>query len=110
IRHYNDVIASLKAQGKADESGYLEKSIKFVDDQFVYCYEDKVILGIWGIQLRQNVRESYGIAEIQHFVRVKDPGEVNEDSDEIEPISRPQEFFTVRFQPGDYGSIEMDDA
>lgn len=63
LTHYSNVIDSLKNSGKTTESEFLAAAIKYVDDRFVYCYDDKVVLGAWGMQMRDNVRED--ISEIR---------------------------------------------
>lgn len=46
VAHYRKVIASLTGQNKA----ILESALKFVDERFVYCIGDKVVLALWGMQ------------------------------------------------------------
>ena len=55
LSHYKSVINTLKNEGKTDESNFLERAIKFIDNRFVYCYDGIVILGVWGMQLKDNV-------------------------------------------------------
>ena len=54
LSHYKSVINTLKNEGKTDESNFLERAIKFIDNRFVYCYDGIVILGVWGMEFREN--------------------------------------------------------
>ncbi|MDR1937444.1 MAG: S8 family serine peptidase [Tannerellaceae bacterium] len=83
LAHYNQVIESLKKSGKTTEAEFLTDAIKYVDDRFVYCYDDKVVLGIWGMQMRDNVRED--ITEIC--------------------INRFEKKLKVRFNAGENGTL-----
>jgi subtilisin family serine protease len=61
VAHFKSRIAALKSSNKVDEATYLENAIKFIDDRFIYCYDDKVVLGVWGMQLRDNVRDDISV-------------------------------------------------
>ena len=67
LDHYEATIQSLRNRQLETEAEYLEKALKFVDERFVYCYDNYVVLAIWGIQLREKVRETFGIAVRQTF-------------------------------------------
>ena len=54
LSHYKSVINTLKNEGKTDESNFLERAIKFIDNRFIYCYDGIVILGVWGMEFREN--------------------------------------------------------
>lgn len=71
LQHYQSKIDELKDADKITEAEFLTDAIKSVDDRFVYCYDNKVVLGAWGMQLRDNVRED--INEIRKNVSVKKP-------------------------------------
>jgi subtilisin family serine protease len=73
LAHYNSKIAELRQSGKNTEAEFLERATKFVDDRFVYCYDNKVVLGVWGMQLRENVTEPMGIAVKNLFVAKPTP-------------------------------------
>ncbi|MDR1170752.1 MAG: S8 family serine peptidase [Prevotellaceae bacterium] len=62
LAHYRSIVSQLKQEGKNSEAECLGNAIKFVNDDFVYCFDNKTVLGIWGMQLRENVREPLGIA------------------------------------------------
>ena len=57
LAYYDNKIDSLRNAGKITEADFLADAVKYVDDRFVYCYDDKVVLGIWGMQLRNNIKE-----------------------------------------------------
>lgn len=111
VAHYQKIIEILKNEDQNSEAETLENSIKFINDDFVYCYDGIVVLGIWGMQLRENVRESIGTISKNLFKEKKKSTIVSPDIDEpsqpeIEnpeiPIENP---FTIRFNAGDNGNI-----
>ncbi|MDB2495361.1 S8 family serine peptidase [Flavobacteriaceae bacterium] len=57
LSHFKSVINTLKNEGKTDESNFLERAIKFIDNRFVYCYDGIVILGVWGMEFRENANK-----------------------------------------------------
>jgi hypothetical protein len=61
LTHFNEKINTLKSLGKNTEAEFLADAIKYIDDRFVYCYDDKVVLGVWGMLLRDSVRVEDGI-------------------------------------------------
>ena len=74
IGYYKGIIISLRENEKDKaKAEYLEKAIAFVDDRVVYCYDGLVVLGVWGMQLRDDVRESTGIAVKDLFDAQKKP-------------------------------------
>ena len=111
VAHYQKIIEILKNEDHNSEAETLENSIKFINDDFVYCYDGIVVLGIWGMQLRENVRESNGIYSKNLFKEKKEspvvPPDLKEPSlPEIEkpeiPIVNP---FTILFNVGENGNI-----
>jgi subtilisin family serine protease len=110
LEYYKTKIDELKSSGK-DVAAFLSDAIKVVDDRFVYCYDNRVILGAWGMQVRENVREH--ISEIRKTAKFKDPSKptvVPEDVESkeeedliIEP--RPETVHKVTFNPGQHGSV-----
>jgi subtilisin family serine protease len=94
VSHYNGVIDNLKNSGKTVEADFLADSIKYIDDRFIYCYDDIVVLGVWGMKLRDNVRED--ISEIckTQFVKVPKPVQIPEPT-----------FFTINYNAGDNGNL-----
>jgi len=111
IAHYQKIIVILKNEDQNSEAETLENSIKFINDDFVYCYDGIVVLGIWGMQLRENVRESIGTISKNLFKEKKkstivspvidEPSQPEIETPEI-PIENP---FTIRFNAGDNGNI-----
>jgi subtilisin family serine protease len=123
LAHYKSVVRSLEQQGKSNEAEYLQKSIKYIDDRFVYCFEDKVVLGVWGMQLRNNLKEPFGTGEIAKSIFVpkkanpeliqQPESEKNVDEEfvsENEPEPPTEEeapsAYTVRFISGENGTVD----
>jgi len=111
ISIYQNVIENLKNEGRKSEAESLENSLKFINDEFVYCYDGMVVLGIWGMQLKENFRESIGTISKNLFEDKKKPTIVPPVIDET-PLSEnePPELplvnaYTVHFNAGDNGSI-----
>jgi len=111
LSYYQSKIEELKNTGKTDEAIFLSNAIKYTDDRFVYCYDNKVVMGAWGMQLRESVRED--LSEIRKNLIKRKPKketpieeapieEIKEGTSEVPPIINP---FTVRFDEGDYGNI-----
>ncbi|MDR2693351.1 MAG: hypothetical protein LBB74_03955 [Chitinispirillales bacterium] len=48
LAHYNEKISSLRDSGKGDTADYLSKAIERINDDDLYCYDGKVVLGVWG--------------------------------------------------------------
>ncbi|MDR2384615.1 MAG: S8 family serine peptidase [Tannerella sp.] len=61
LEHYNSKIEALRNSGKTDEANFLAFAIKDVDDRFVYCYDDSVVLGVWGMKLKDSARVDDGV-------------------------------------------------
>ena len=107
LDYFNKTIADQKLQSQ-DKAAFLEDAIKTVDDRFVYCYDDRVVLGAWGMALRENLRE--GITEI----RKNAPQKLKPELPYEAPISpEPPELeivdpiipFNVSFNPGEKGKL-----
>ena len=71
LTHFQRVIISLRNEGKNSDAECLENAIKYINPNFIYCYDDKTVLGIWGMQLSENVREPLGIAMKNQFIQKK---------------------------------------
>ncbi|MBA6151520.1 S8 family peptidase [Gelidibacter maritimus] len=102
LGHYESRIASLKNCGKTDEAEFLKNALKYIDDRFVYCYEDMVVLGVWGMQLRENVREDISEIRKNLIIKKKNP--------ELEPELQPTEpelptQFTITYNSGENGTL-----
>lgn len=94
VAHYRAKAQELEEGGKTAEAAFLDSATKVVDDRFLYCYDGKVVLGAWGMQMKDNIRED--IAEIRKsmFKRNKpEPTPVPEPepvpAPEPEPIPEP---------------------
>ncbi len=98
--HYNIKIEELKKSGKTTESEFLTDAVKYIDDRFVYCYDDRVVLGIWGMSLRDNVREDISVI-VKDLSRKKTPDEPQ--PDEAPPPS--PNLFVIRFNAGERGTL-----
>lgn len=113
LQHYQGKIDELKNAGKTTEAEFLTDAIKSVDDRFVFCYDDIIVLGAWGMQMRENVRED--ITEIRKKAprKPKEPKQqpIPEPEPPIidEPQPKPEEPpvnpFTVRFNAGENGTL-----
>lgn len=102
--YYDSKVEELKATDK-DKAEFLADAIKSVDDRFVYCYDDKVVLGAWGMRMRENVRED--ITEIRKSSprkpqKEKEQEEVIDSESEIVPPITP---FNVSFNAGENGTL-----
>jgi subtilisin family serine protease len=71
LSHYNHKIDSLKKSGKNIESEFIDDAIKFIDDRFVYCYDNKVVLGVWGMQLKDYYREDISVIRKNLATKIK---------------------------------------
>ena len=98
--HFNHIIDLLQKSGKTTEAEYLSNAVKYVDDRFLYCYDDSVVLGVWGMMLRNNVRAD--ISEIcKNLVHKKQPLT----NTQPPPPPPPPERFKVRFNAGEGGTL-----
>lgn len=94
LLHYNSVIDNLRNSDKSVEAEFLANAIKYLDDRFIYCYDDIIVLGLWGMKLRDNVRED--ISEICKGIFVKKPN-----LEEAAHIPT----YTISFNPGTNGKL-----
>lgn len=104
LQYYEAEIEKIKVQGNAIDAEMLEKALLFINDDFLYCYDDKVTLGVWGMQVRENVKQSLGYAVKNVFP--SKPKTVPEPEVIPPPIPvEPVEQFNVRFDAGENGVI-----
>ncbi|MCL2650064.1 MAG: S8 family serine peptidase [Candidatus Azobacteroides sp.] len=107
-QHYLSVINELKNANKSIEAEFLTDAIKFVDDRFVYCYDDTVVLGAWGMQMRENVDEDITVIRKKSPLKIKktkkEP-EVQHESEVFLPIAP----FNVSFNAGENGILQGND-
>ncbi len=105
VNHYKSKALELKNAGKSSEAEFLSDALKSDDDRFVFCYNDRVVLGAWGMQIRENVNED--INEIRKSVPrnktriLPESPELVEEITEV-PLLNP---FKVRFNAGVGGSL-----
>jgi subtilisin family serine protease len=98
LAHYNNRTNALKNSGKTIEAEYLANAVKFVDDRFVYCYDDCVVLGVWGMSPKENARIDDAIYRCPLSGKTPPPP----------PLPPPPpiiDTFTVSFNAGNNGSI-----
>lgn len=53
---YNDV----KRKLHGESLGILDSALKFVNENFLFCYDNKVVLVAWGMNLRDSVYDAKG--------------------------------------------------
>ncbi|MBY0244623.1 MAG: S8 family serine peptidase [Sphingobacteriaceae bacterium] len=106
LAYYHNKIEELKNTGKTDEAIFLSNAIKYLDDRFVYCYDNKVVLAAWGMQLRENVREDFSVIR-KNLIKKKPQIETPIEETKQETLESPSIInpFTVRFNAGDNGRI-----
>ncbi len=124
LAHYKSVVDSLREQGKNSEADVLENATKFVNDDFVYCYDGRTVLGIWGMELRNESRkDSMGIITKNSFIKkkktpvIKEPLSQEENVPSEKPITentsesiseneeRPEDLHNIRVDAGDKGDL-----
>jgi len=128
IDHFTSIINNLKRSGENIDAEYLEGATKFIDDRFIYCFDDKIVLGIWGMQLKEHLRESLGECVKDSFQPksreekidddIKEPpllgineekpeeNEIREEDNFDEIIDITSTLHRVTYLPGEYGQIE----
>lgn len=98
LNHFTDKIVSLKNSGETTAAEYLTKAIMFIDDRFVYCYDGKVVLGVWGMKLRDDLQAD--ISEIRKNLAIK------KTNPPIEPTPDPD----PKPESPDAGAVEQNDV
>ena len=101
LKHFESIINKLKHEDKAVEAEYLTKSIKFIDDNFVFCYGDCVVLTAWGMTLKDNLQEPIGEIRVKLFKKIV------VDTPALEPIPspEPQSSYNIVFSTGSQGVL-----
>lgn len=103
LNHYYDKITSLRNSGKSTEAEFLTDALKFIDDRFLYCYDGRVVLGVWGMTLRENLPND--ISEIRKNLVVKkksppiEPEPPAPSLDGEEPVEEPIEIPPIEEEP-----------
>jgi subtilisin family serine protease len=103
IAHYNTKITTLRNADKKTEADFLAGAIKDVDDRFVYCYDDSVVLGVWGMKLKDSVRVDDGVYRCSLPL-------LPEKSTPPPPVEsptppEPAKSYTIFFNAGENGTI-----
>ena len=62
LDYYRNKTVALRQSNENAKAEFLAAATKFVAERFIYCYDAKVVLCAWGMQLRDNVREPAGVA------------------------------------------------
>ena len=107
LNKYKIAVAELKSENKFKESKALDGAIKFVKDDFVYCFDGKTVLGVWGMELRDEVRESSGVIIVDSYEPPKKKADVSGPEKGIGYSYQP--LFNVIFRGGEHGTINGKD-
>jgi subtilisin family serine protease len=57
VKHYEEVLGNLS---DSVDAAYLRCFLKHIDDRFIYCFNNKVVLGVWGMKLHPNPKLPLG--------------------------------------------------
>lgn len=76
LNHYHELIKKLNSKGDLERLEYIEKALKSVSDEFVYCYDNKVVLTAWGMKPKPNIHTSTGEYIIDIFAAKKEKPKV----------------------------------
>lgn len=82
-RIYHDTLSSYyeaKKKLHGEALGILDSALKFVNDDFLFCYDNRVILVAWGMNLRDSVYDAKGsvvfnFSQKKGYTIIFDPGE-----------------------------------
>jgi len=102
IAHYQDKISSLRNSGNKTEADYLTGAIKFIDNRFLYCYDESVVLGVWGMQLRDTIREDINQIRKSLFTKRKSHPDGSDGIPQPEPTTLE---YVVSFNAGENGTL-----
>jgi hypothetical protein len=110
IAHYQNIIKALRNEEQISEAEILERCIKFINDGFIFCYDGIVVLGIWGMQLKEDCHEPVGtIAKALYKVKSRAQSENPNDQDSTDEGSKKTDQessrFTIRFDAGENGNL-----
>jgi len=115
LTQYQKVIGDLKKENQTSEAEALESALRYINDDFIFCYDERVVLGTWGMQMKENYRESLGSVSKNLFKIKKKPPVVPpvvDQTPEIEPefipeIPEPSEsLHNIQFNAGEHGQIQ----
>jgi len=110
LAHYQKVIGELKRENQTSEAEALEGALKYINEDFIFCYDEAVVLGTWGMQLKENFRESLGTISKNLFKIKKKapvvPPAVEEVPQEQEEVAQAEESpLQIRFDAGEQGQL-----
>jgi len=102
LGYYSSFIGQLAIKD-INKANFIGDAIKSFDERFIYCYDDRVVLGAWGMQLRDNVREDITVIRRSAQKKAKAEAVVEKlPDDEVDNLSRQ---FNISFSAGDSGSL-----
>lgn len=101
LAYFNNKIEELKIIDN-DKAEFITDAIKSVDDRFVYCYDELVVLGAWGMRIKEKLHEDITV------IRKSSPRKPI--VDKPEPIGEtetpsPAELFNVSFNVSGNGTL-----
>lgn len=76
LNHFHELINKLNSRGDLERLEFIEKALKFVSDDFIYCYDNKVVLTAWGMKPKPNIHTSTGEYIIDVFAAKKEKPKV----------------------------------
>lgn len=89
IAIYQKLRDDLNNKGDDQRFEYIDKALKFICNDFIYCYDNKVVLAVWGMKPKENIHESTG----EYITDVFQP-------------KKEKQYVTVTFDAGDNGTID----
>lgn len=98
VSHYRLKAKELEDAGKLNEAKFITKAIKVVDDRFLFCYDGKVVLGAWGMQMRENVRDDINVIR-KRMSKPNKPGPEPGPEPEHSPKPEPEPTLTPEPAP-----------
>lgn len=86
-----------------DKAAFLKLAIANPDNRFIYCYDNQVVMGAWGMKLRDNVRDD--ITTIRQSVNYKSKVQTEKETEISEELPDELLNYEVRFDAGEHGSM-----
>jgi subtilisin family serine protease len=89
LHHFNSTCNQLRNSNKIEEAECLEKALLFINKEFLFCYNNQLTLGVWGMEINDVSINPFGVA--------------------IKVIRKPKapqiEEFNVQYNPGVHGIL-----
>jgi hypothetical protein len=113
VGQFSNAIKALYQNGQDQNAEILENCLKYIRPEFVYCYDDVVVLAIWGMQPKESVRDSVGTV-VKNLFKAKrevhtEPVEPNNPPEEPDPDENPDipelPLYNVKFNAGTNGNL-----